>query len=108
MIYLASPYSHPDEAVRKERAIAALRYTSAQMALGYLIFSPIVYGYQFHACDLTEGDHITWLAFNNYMINKSTEMHVLRLEGWKESAGIKDEWEFAERLGLRIRTVDPS
>jgi len=41
LIYLASPYSHPDPSVRQERYEAACKATAAMMRQGYHVYSPI-------------------------------------------------------------------
>ena len=43
MIYVASPYTHEDPAVREERYLAALRYTAKLLANKRWCFSPIVH-----------------------------------------------------------------
>jgi hypothetical protein len=43
MIYLASPYSHPDRAVREERFRGACRATAALLRSGHAVFSPIAH-----------------------------------------------------------------
>ena len=45
MIYLASPYSHPDPAVRKERFHAACQARAELIRAGWIVFSPIVHSH---------------------------------------------------------------
>ena len=45
MIYLASPCSHPDPAVREQRYQAACRAVAALLHERRLVFSPIVNGH---------------------------------------------------------------
>jgi hypothetical protein len=45
MVYLASPYSHPDPAVREQRFHAACRATAALLRAGCVVFSPIVHSH---------------------------------------------------------------
>ena len=45
MIYLASPYSHPDPAIREARFDAACRVTAEQIRAGQPVFAPVVMGH---------------------------------------------------------------
>ena len=87
MIYLASPYSHPDPAVRAERYARTLDFTSHWIKLGAAVFSPIVYCHQFVPLGhgTSAGD---WNSFNLVMMRKSRRLWVLMLPGWDESRGV--------------------
>jgi Domain of unknown function (DUF1937) len=43
MIYLASPYSHPDATVRESRFRAACQAVVALLLTGEVVFAPIVH-----------------------------------------------------------------
>lgn len=43
IIYLASPYSHPDKDVRELRFIQITEYAAEQVSKGNIVFSPITY-----------------------------------------------------------------
>lgn len=111
MIYLASPYSHPEPAVREMRAahaIAALRYIAAEFG-GYsrvTIFSPIVYGHALIAAGYPP-DWENWKAFDCEMISFSSMIVVLKLDGWEESQGVQAEIKFAKSLGKPIEYFKP-
>lgn len=98
MIYIASPYSHPDPAVRERRYYQALDYAQSLMVADYTCFSPIVYGHQFATAFNFPGDHETWKKFNAHMLRTATEIHVLQIPGWEESKGI--EWELKKNKSL--------
>jgi hypothetical protein len=55
MIYLASPYSHPDPAVREARFREACRAAAKLMRLGQPAFSPIVHGHPIAVYGLPNG-----------------------------------------------------
>ena len=42
-VYLASPFSHPDPEVRKERVAAIAKITARLIAEGHIVFSPVAY-----------------------------------------------------------------
>jgi len=89
LIYLASPYSHPSEAIRLERYFQALAFTTLKIKQGYALFSPIVYGEQMARHVGT--DFESWANLNDRVILACTEFWVLTLPGYKESRGIVHE-----------------
>lgn len=102
LIYLASPYSHDDPAVREERYQRAFDYVATRMAMGEIIFSPIVYGHQF----LGAPTHFEyWADFNDMILLGAGEMRILRLDGWQDSRGIRHEMNLANDNGIRITEV---
>lgn len=105
MIYVASPYSHPDPAVREGRYLFALRYTAGLLSSGRLCFSPIAYGHQFHRRFSLGMDFHTWKPLNDFMLSQATEVHVLALPGWELSAGIMHEIAFAGEHEIPYRVI---
>lgn len=102
MIYLASPYSHPDRVIRNQRFLCALNYSNRCLKRGESIFSPIVYGHVFAEFGLAKTDHLSWLSFNETMLGLASEIRVLTLPGWKDSLGIEHELAFAEARGIPV------
>lgn len=89
MIYLASPYSHPEKRMRNWRYQAALHFVS-QHVNHTPIFSPIVYSHQF--VDFGHGTSAEyWHTFNSAMMLVCSSLWVLRLEGWDKSIGVAEE-----------------
>lgn len=107
MIYIASPYSHTDRAVRQQRYEKVFRYTANLKMQGVVCFSPIVYGHQFHEAGHMPINFEAWQAFNDHMLLAATSMHVLRLPGFDTSAGVKHEVVFADRHGIPVRYITP-
>ncbi len=95
--YLASPYTHPDPNVRKRRFHAAARAAARLMALGEVIFSPIVHGHALHGelpHDLMHR-HDFWMQQCLPLLLASTRIKVLPLVGWERSNGISIEMQKA-------------
>ena len=106
MIYLASPYTHADAGVRKERFRAACRATAALMRQGHVVFAPIVHGHPLVA----EGLPIEWPwweRFDREHLSRCDEVVVLMLDGWKSSTGVQAEIRIAEELGKPVRYLAP-
>lgn len=105
MIYVASPYSHPDFLIRKSRFLIVEQFVAhCLINLQTAVFSPIVYWHKIAVDYDIPSDAQTWLPFNTNMIRRSESMFVLKLEGWQESKGVKLEMNFAKMLN--IPTVD--
>lgn len=100
MIYLASPYSHPDAFVREER------YLRASKALTWLLerkrwaYSPIVHCHELAKIGGLPGDASFWREYDFYMLSKCDLFMMLRIEGWEASKGMRAEREEAQRLNI--------
>ena len=106
MIYLASPYSHPDAAVREMRFRDACRAAAKLMRPGQAVFSPIAHGH----CICTHGlptDWRFWEPFDRQQLERCDEVIVLMLEDWRESVGVQAEIRIAIEVGKSVRYLDP-
>lgn len=106
MIYVASPYSHPDPIIREGRYLTALRYTAFLHTKNLVAFSPIAYGHQFSTILSFDYGYETWQAFNDHMLKNSTEMHILALPEWEKSKGLMHEIAFATLHKIPTKTIN--
>jgi len=104
--YLASPYSHPDLAVREERYRAACRAAAALLLAGQPIFSPIAHSHPLVAYGLP-ADWSFWQRYDREMLARCDEVVVLMLVGWRESVGVREEIRIARELGKPVRYLAP-
>ena len=104
MIYLASPYSHPDAAVRQQRFEAACRAAAELIRQGYVVFSPIAHshGIAQHGLPLDWG---YWERHDRRLLAACDELWVLSLDGWHESRGVQAEIAIARAAGKPVRFV---
>jgi hypothetical protein len=100
--YLASPYSHPDPAVREERYQAACRAAAALMRDGQLVYSPIAHSHNLSTYGLPT-DWAFWSQYDREMLARCDELLVLMLDGWDISIGVREEIRIALELGKPIR-----
>jgi hypothetical protein len=107
MIYLASPYSHDDPAVRVERFQAVCHAAAALIRRGYLIFSPIVYTHSIVVGDGLPMGFDFWERHDCEFVAACEEVWILTLPGWAQSRGVQAELALAEKLGKPIRFADP-
>lgn len=106
MIYLASPYSHPDESVRHVRYESVVEYAARAWKEGHIVFSPIAHSHPIALHGLA-GTWEQWSEFDSAIIGACAELWVLMLDGWEDSEGVEAEVGIAERLGLPVRWVQP-
>lgn len=106
MIYLCSPFTHPDPTVRDARVRAACRQAAEMFRCGIPVFSPIAYLYAIAAHDLPlEWDF--WERFDRAFLETCDEVWVLMLDGWRKSRGVQAEIVLARQMGKPVVFVEP-
>ena len=106
LIYLASPYSHPDPAMRELRYKQACEVAALLMRDGHLVYSPIVHSHPLTAYGLP-ADWDYWRRLDEEMLRRCDALAVLRLPGWEQSVGVQAELALARELGLKISPIIP-
>ena len=101
MIYLASPYSHPDPGLREARFDAACRTTATLVRAGHTVFAPIVQGHPLVRYGVPS-DWAFWRPLAREYLARCDELVVLQLDGWRESEGVQQELALAAALGKRV------
>jgi nucleoside 2-deoxyribosyltransferase len=106
MIYLASPYSHPDAIVRERRFRAACSAAARLIRSGEIVFSPVAHCHAIALCGVPT-DWRFWERHDRRFLEFCDEVVVLMLDGWRESVGVQAEIEIAEELGKPVRYLEP-
>lgn len=106
MIYLASPYSHPDPKVREERFRAVCEQAAKIFKMGLPVFSPIAHTHPIAEFGLPK-DFSTYKEFDQIFIQVCDEVWVLCIDGWKESVGIQKEIQLAKEKGKKVSYLFP-
>ncbi len=102
MIYLASPYSHPDPQVRRMRFEAACRAAARRMEAGLVVYSPIAHSVPVEAQMFGQQPHEFWMRQCVAVLRRCDSLHVLMLEGWEASKGVSEEIRIAEAIGMEV------
>ena len=106
MIYLATPYSNPDKAVRLARFEYACRIAGRLMAAGHVVFSPIAHTHPIAVRSDLPLDWEYWQRFDREFLKVSEKMVVVMMDGWRESKGISAEVLIAEELQIPIEFIE--
>jgi hypothetical protein len=103
LIYLASPYSHPDPEIRRWRYDAACYATAKMIIMGYKIFSPIINNHPLVRYGVaTEWE--AWIDYDKKMLELCKGgLIVLMLDGWNQSAGVAGEVMIARDLNYPVQ-----
>lgn len=107
MIYLASPYSHPDPLIRKTRFLLARERCAELLASRVWVYSPIVHCHEMAEVFNLPTDFQFWKEYNFDMLRRADAMEVLALEDWKLSVGVNIEMQFALQAGIEVTMYTP-
>lgn len=100
MIYVASPYSHKDPAVMKERYEQVKAFTAHLMRQGLPAYSPIVHGHDIASSHELPTDWEFWQQHCLAMLRRADKMIILRLDGWDQSTGVQAELDFCASCSI--------
>ena len=109
LVYLACPYSDPDQEVRLKRFYAANVIASELMRTRHEnVFSPIS-----HTHPIAEDGGLPlgwdfWQECDRAILSVCHKMYVLKLDGWQNSRGVLAEMDIAGQMGLPIEFLDGS
>lgn len=106
MIYLACPYSHPLEGIRKARFRAANITAARLMAEGHIVYSAISMSHPIAVENNLGLDWDFWRPTDVFFIGACDEMVVLKCPGWEESLGVESEIRLAKDIGKKVRFVE--
>jgi hypothetical protein len=107
LIYLASPYTHPDIYIMEKRYLEAVKAVNYLMNQGKIVFSPIVHN---HPVAVTYGlprgwDY--WKKYDGVILKACNELMVYQMNGWQYSKGIEGELKIANELKIPISYLSP-
>lgn len=109
MIYVASPYSHPDTAHREMRYEMIRNYVAKhQPAYMEMLYSPIVHWHDAAVQYDMPTNWDFWWRLNREMIDLSSKILVVQLDGWDKSKGVEAELDYAKLINKPVTFHDPS
>ena len=101
LLYIASPYQHKYKRIVEERYIDVSRATAKIInTFPHIIpFSPIVYTHPL--IDFIEAG-VDWYTFDLELLYRCDAVLVLKLDGWKDSFGVKLEIKEAHETDIPV------
>lgn len=106
--YLASPYTSELEGIPQARYDACVEAVARLQARGDMVFSPIVHSHPPAVRHGLPTDFGYWQHMNRVFISRMDQFWVLNLNGWRHSAGVKGEAEYAASIGKPAFLLDAS
>lgn len=107
LIYLATPYSHPDPAVREARYRAACMVAARIMQHGDLVYIPIAHSHGIAQAGSLPGDFGYWEDNDRRVLAFCDYLAVAMLPGWETSHGIACEVEIMRALDKPVVYLQP-
>ena len=105
-VYLAIPYNDNSSTLRAYRFAVANQVAAELMQRGYIVFSPISHSHPIaEQCELPKGFEY-WQTWNNSFIEWCDVFAVIKLDGWNESRGVRQELEYAKELDKELSFID--
>lgn len=105
-IFLCAPYSHPQRIVRDARALIINKVAANLINQGNIVFSPISHSHEMAQQNELPTEFEFWQIQNHEFIKWADSVTVLMLNGWKESRGVADEIEFADKIGKPVEYIN--
>ena len=106
LVYMASPYSSTDPAIKQARYEAALDAVAKLMNEGVMAYSPIAHTHPIAIRHELPGDWEYWQAYDELMVSRCDRVVVLMLDGWEDSKGIQAEVAIAIRLNKPVTYME--
>jgi hypothetical protein len=107
--YISNPYNGTDEQ-KEQRAQIAAKVCGQLLKKDIHAWSPIVHNHSmmktFNQFTLEER-RTKILDFDFSLLKASKGMIVLKIDGWKESFGVKAEIDLCQKLSIPIKYLDP-
>jgi len=108
LIYLASPYSHPDPQMRHHRFVQVCRAAARLMQAGHIVFSPIAHSHSIAEYEELPGNWEFWQEFCLATLGRCDQLWILCLDGWEVSTGVNAEIQIARDRNIFIQHINPN
>lgn len=105
--YVASPYSHPDPAIREERYKLAVKAAKTLTRLGYSAFVPIAYDGLWDLDPTFTVDHSWsfWEKIDLPILDRCSALILFEIPGWEKSQGVAGELEHCDKMGIPVMSI---
>ena len=100
--YLASPYSHPDPAVREARFRQICEVSAHLMAGGVMLYAPIAHTHPIALAGALPTGWDFWREYDKLYLERCDGLLVCCMDGWQQSRGVQDEIAMMRDMRKRI------
>lgn len=107
LTYLASPFTHPDERIKRLRYLAVNLTAVDLIKQGRTIYSPLTHNVALIDLGLQQTWEF-WEKHDKKLLSVCDNLIVLQMDGWETSTGVQAEIEIAKQLNLEIDYLEPS
>lgn len=116
LIYVASPYTHPDPEVMASRFRAVRHHVFERITVDrrlngvnkFFYYSPILYFHELALVYDLPKDALFWEAMDTMQLVYAKELEILMIDGWEDSKGVRTERNLAKKLCIPITHAEPS
>ena len=105
--YLASPYTHADPRVMRERYEHVCQAAALLHRRGMLVYSPIAHSVAVNEYIGSDGAFAAWRDYDLGMIDRLDGVLVLMLPGWEDSYGVAQELLHTRERAVPVQWVIP-
>lgn len=106
-LYLASPYSHKDNAIQILRYKLVKRFAAMLVMQKKIVYSPIVHFHPMAQKYNLPTDHQYWKDTNRALLAGAKALCIVPLPGWEVSKGLHWELRKAHKSKKRIFILQP-
>lgn len=107
-IYLAAPYTSPDNNVMEYRYDEIISITGQIARYAVPVYSPIAHWHVVAGFKNLPKDAAFWARQNESLMVHAEECWILTIEGWEASLGVRAEVAFFEERARPVRYLTPS
>ena len=91
MLYLACPFTHSEPSIREYRYRMSCIAAAKLMRHGIVVFNPLSHSVPINEFLSDVDSHEFWMSMDLPILQRSTELLILGLEGWTKSRGVRSE-----------------
>jgi len=106
LVYVASPYTHKDEAVQEQRyqEITNITRKIINAFVDVVPYTPITYT---HVLAQELEREVNWIHFDMTFLFCCDALLVVQMDGWKESVGVQEEIKKAKDMNIHTMYAKP-
>lgn len=106
LVFVSMPYTTRDPGVVHERMAIYARKMAEFAMQGEIVVGTLFFHYTLPHAPGLAADWQTWKSYTEALIRRCAKVRVLKVHGWDDSTGVRDETAFAKKLGIPVEYVE--